>query len=366
MKSDRRMPKRILSLDGGGTRGVISLAFLERLEKCLERRHGRPVPFHEHFDLIGGTSTGAIIATALALGKSLKEIKSFYFDLGPNVFRPVWHRGKFLRALFNSHHLRREFQGIVGDRRLDSPDLKTGLAIFAKRVDTGSVWFLSNNDRAKYWDDREDKEYKGNRRYELVEILLASTAAPTYFDPLYFEVNEGKVPGLFIDGGVSPYNNPSLALFMMATIPAYRYGWPVGEDNLDITSIGTGFFRYRMKRGWFSPRIAGYFGARCLESTLSDSAVHTLTLMQALGRNETPWLINSEIGDLSDTLIAGSPLFNFRRYDLVLEKDWLLSNKLAKSVTEAQLEAWRDLTAVDRMKEIYDLATAAAEKQIPF
>jgi uncharacterized protein len=74
-------PKRILSLDGGGVRGAISIAFLERLEKIVEVIEGRPTLLGDWFDLIGGTSTGAIIAGALALGYRAADIHELYHRL---------------------------------------------------------------------------------------------------------------------------------------------------------------------------------------------------------------------------------------------------------------------------------------------
>lgn len=357
-------PRRILALDGGGTRGVVALAFLERLEKKLAVEAGRPVALADHFDLIGGTSTGAIIATALALGNSVEEVKALYFELGPTVFRSAWYRGMYISALFDTKILRRKFEGVVGRHCLDSPDLRCRLAIITKRVDTGSVWFLTNNENAPYWNDRAPPDpLRGNRHYPLVDLLIASTAAPTYFAPLLLQVNLGELPGTFIDGGVSPYNDPSLALFMMATIPAYGFGWPVGEHALDITSVGTGTYRYRMKRHPILSRIAGVFASQCLLSVLSDTAVQTVTLMQALGRNETRWWINSEIKDLAGVSIAGQPLFTYRRYNLVLETDWL-KREADTDVTDTELEGWRRLDRARHMQALYEAAAKAAERQI--
>src|ERR1700735_4103739 len=79
-------PKRILSLDGGGVRGAISIAFLERLEQIVDEIEGRPTLLGDWFDLIGGTSTGAIIAGALALGYRTADVRDFYQALGPRVF----------------------------------------------------------------------------------------------------------------------------------------------------------------------------------------------------------------------------------------------------------------------------------------
>ena len=80
-------PKRILSLDGGGIRGVLSLGFLERIEAILRERYGQPdLRLCDYFDLIGGTSTGAIIATGLALGMDVAEVKQCYLDIGHRIF----------------------------------------------------------------------------------------------------------------------------------------------------------------------------------------------------------------------------------------------------------------------------------------
>jgi len=72
-------PKRILTIDGGGVRGIVALAFLERIELAVRKQHGVRC-LAEHFDLIAGTSTGSIIASLLALGKSVEDIRSLYLS----------------------------------------------------------------------------------------------------------------------------------------------------------------------------------------------------------------------------------------------------------------------------------------------
>ena len=362
MENER--PRRVLALDGGGLRGVATIAFLERLEQKLSVNAGRPVALHEHFDLIGGTSTGALIAAALALNKPLAAIKHYYFKLAPNVFRRAWTAIPFVHSVFDSEKLRREIFEIAGDRRLDSTDLRTGLAVIAKRVDTGSVWIFNNNAAGKFWDDPADGSYVGNRNYLLANVLRASTAAPHYFDPEELSIVAGEKAGTFIDGGVSPYNNPCLALFLLVTIPAYRYNWPIGAHRLEITSIGTGSARYGVERDSRLSRIASFFAISTLRSALTDSEQQTLMLMQALSRNVTPWWINSEIGDLSDAMVAGTPLFTFYRYNLMLESKWLMQ-ELQEEVKWLELYRLRDIASPGSMTRLYELAKRAAERQIP-
>jgi len=121
-------PKRILSLDGGGVRGVISVAFLERIEAILSEQAGEPARLSDCFDLIGGTSTGAIIACALALGKSTDELKDIYHRLAPRAFQRSRFRIPFLQPKFDVAGLRREIAAIVADQTLDSTELRTGSA----------------------------------------------------------------------------------------------------------------------------------------------------------------------------------------------------------------------------------------------
>lgn len=354
-------PRRILAIDGGGLRGVVAIAFLQALEARLKAEHGPEYELRDHFDLIGGTSTGALLATGLVLGKTPDQLLSLYMDMAPNVFRPHINRIRFVQAAFLAHELERHIRLVTGDRLLSAPDIKPGqLAIICKRVDTGSVWFLTNNPKSKFWGGGGD--HAANSQYSLARVVRASSAAPTYFDPQDIEVAPG-VSGLFVDGAVSPHNNPALALFQIATIPAYGYCWPVGANKLDITSIGTGSYRYRVPRNWVS-RIAGALAVRSLEAMIPDSDVAVMTLMQTLGINETPWTINEEMGDLRAVLLPTEPMFRFRRYNIVLEKQWLKS-ELREEVDDRTLSDYRRLDDLHSMEPIYQLARRAAARQLP-
>ena len=269
-------PKRLLALDGGGVRGALTVAFLERIETLLKERHGDDARLGDYFDLIGGTSTGAVIAGALALGFKTAQVKDFYLKLAPFAFRRArWHI-PVLQAKFDARGLRQQIEEVVGDRVLSSPDLITGFCLITKRMDTGSPWIIANNSKAPYWED--GKGYIGNKNYPLVNLVRASTAAPHFFDPellpiLHTEALpealatapgraiytlmqklglrkkvkiDSSTHGLFVDGGVTPHNNPSLALFQLATLPPLGINWQTGPKNLSIFSVGTGTYRPRL------------------------------------------------------------------------------------------------------------------------
>jgi hypothetical protein len=356
-------PKRILSIDGGGVRGVVALAYLERLEALLESQAGQPVRLCDAFDLIGGTSTGAIIATALALGHSAAEIRDFYLRMGPRVFRKHWARLPGLRAKFDAEALRRELVAIVGDRTLDSDDLQTGLAVMLKRIDKGGAWVLTNNPRAKYWETAPDRSYIGNRHYKLASVVRASTAAPHYFNPQKIDIVEGEKPALFVDGGLTPHNDPALALFLVAALPGHRLQWPLGADRLSIVSLGTGSYRPAFDGDALRSANSTAVALTSLMQQISEAQALILTLMSWLGLGGAPWPINSEIGDLTAHEPPFGALFRFSRYDIRLEAEWL-RDTLGVAVSARELAALRRFDNPDALRPLYELAQKAAERQM--
>jgi predicted acylesterase/phospholipase RssA len=354
-------PRSILALDGGGVRGAITVAFLERIEALLSERDGRPVRLCDYFDMVGGTSTGAIIAGALSLGLSASQIKDFYFQLAPRVFRRARFRLIGVQSAFDTRALVAQIGSVCGDRKLESPDIRTNLVVVTKRMDTGGVWFVTNNPNGKFWHDPPDKSYIGNRHYRLADILRASTAAPHYFAPEQIMIAQGEPHGLFIDGGVTAHNNPSIALIEVATVPAYGYGWPVGADNLFLVSVGTGTHRERMDTRSGRRMLAGSFALRALLGMIQENARQALLMTHLLGTTSAPWTINSEIGDLGGFTLPPAPLFGFMRYNVVLEPKWL-NDELGLVVPQDEVVALRRLDNVTGIPRCYEIAKAAAER----
>ncbi len=289
-------PKRILTIDGGGVRGSMAIAFLERLEALIAQREGRTVRLCDWFDLIGGTSTGAIIATTLAMGFSAGEIKDFYNRLAPRVFRRMFWRLPGWTAKFEAAYLQAELDAVLADRRLGTVDLQTGLGLVLKRIDTGGSWLLLNNRRSAYWATPDDRSFIGNADLPLATLVRASTAAPHYFDPQIITITEGKPPGLFLDGGMTPHNNPSLAFFLAAALPPFGLNWPCGPANLKIMSVGTG--TYRPTVGIAEAKRSHPIGlaVKALAAQIADAQHLTLLLMSWFGETSSVWPIAGQIG----------------------------------------------------------------------
>ena len=210
-------PKRILALDGGGIRGLLTAGLLRRMEDILRARAGGDPNFRlsDYFDLIGGTSTGSIIAAGLSLGMTAEEVRNHYFTLGNATFKRDLLRIGAIRQKYDADNVANALKALFKDRTLASSDFKTGLMVMSKRLDTGSPWPLSNNPAARYFKPRESSTTIPNGEYPLWKVVRASTAAPYYFAPEKIVIKTGDtkrdlkgVVGEFVDGGVSTANNP--------------------------------------------------------------------------------------------------------------------------------------------------------------
>lgn len=371
----RTGPKRILALDGGGVRGLITLGMLQRMEDVLKQRLPDPEAFRlgQYFDLVAGTSTGSIIATGIALGWKVSEIKNLYDRVSPVAFKTkakgVW------RAVYDHSPVEDILKEALGHEQLQSDKLITGLMICAKRMDTGSPWVLTNNPRSKYWDS-PDKTYKPNKEYELWMLVRASTAAPLYFEPIEVKIaekGEGYVEqtGLFVDGGVGGFNNPSQQALLVATLPSYGFGWTSGSDNLFMVSMGTGWWRIRKDLETLNGMWNWQKAIEALAAMIQDSVLHNITAMQALSSPRKPFRINGEIEGMRDERIVTNPVLSFQRYDASVEADNVCrvcniadpSSKKAK----AAVEALRQIGDIDpnNLANLYALGYDAGRCRTP-
>lgn len=358
------MKRRVLSIDGGGLRGVVALGQLARLEALLRARYGPQFTLADYFDLVGGTSTGAIIATGIALGRDVERITQDYLDRAHRVFRPTRDPTRMmgLRPRFDSAALEAEFQADLGAMTLGDPALRTRLAIIAKRVDTGAPWILTNIQSASYFDDPNDGSYVGNRHYLLSRLLMASTAAPTLFDPVKLKVEQQEPQGVFVDGGMSPHNNPAIAMLMVACMAAFGLSWPTGADQLSIVSVGTGALRSRISKERSRRALPLSMAMRSLASILTDTMTQNEVLLAWLGEPLLPRPINSEIGDLAAENLAPEPLFRYLRLNVPLEATGLDAYGLAYSA--AELRKMRAISDPEVMDALHDLSTTVAARDL--
>lgn len=377
-------PKRILALDGGGTHGIITIGFLERIERLLGEATGRGEEFRlcEFFDLIGGTSVGSMIATMLAMGERSSSIRERFLQWGPKIFGG--RKTLFGQTRFDAQELLDRIRSVTGnDTALGTDALKTGLAIVTKRVDTGAVWVLCNNPKLRSWNDgpREGNSppaWDGSQRYSLPLLIHASTAEPYRFKPVLARISEQQ-RGVFVDGGVSPHNNPALLLFQMATIKGYQLNWQTGADNLLIISVGAGRHRTRMpaRKPPMLLRMAGAtsrrsrehlaeaaFTADTLLGVMDDCNQQVVQILQGFSEPRLPWRIDAEPGDaIGRGGGVKDHLLSFQRYDLGLQEG-LLDLPFGQPVPADQLPALQALDNPAAMEQLYELTVQTARHQV--
>jgi predicted acylesterase/phospholipase RssA len=317
--------KRILSLDGGGLKGAITLGFLTEMENQLAKRHAAEgimdageFRLHHYFDLIGGTSTGAIIAALLAVkGYSASEVSDLYRQLGGRIFSDrngfnILGKRISFYGKYDSTPLKEELEAIFKDDRLGDDSNKTGLCVVTKRLDTCSTWPVTNNPSAIYFSQN---------RFLIKDIVRASTAAPSYFEPEIIDVGSQQ-QAIFVDGGMSMMNNPSLQLFLVATLDGYRLNWNAGQDDLFIVSVGTGRRDKKLVGNkWNNPNLID-IAKMAPEQFMTDAGELIEIMMHYIGKATGPLrTIDSEIQDLSKDTIHGGKAFSYLRYNVELAED---------------------------------------------
>lgn len=360
-------PKRILSLDGGGIRGALTLGYLKKIETILREKEGDPnLLLCDYFDLIGGTSTGSIIASALAIGKSVDEIVDLYMELGGKIFgkKNDWWNPletlKFLKAGYNYKALEDSLKGAFGNITLGSSEIKTGLCIVAKRADTNSVWPLINHPDGKFYDTPMGK----NKNIFLWQAVRASSAAPTYFVPQIIDVGDGQ-RAAFVDGGVSMANNPSLTLLMVATLKGFPFHWAMGEENLSIVSVGTGYSIFRKKTDEIEEAWLGTWAANVPDMLMQDASWQNQIVLQWLSDSPTAFTIDMEIGELKGDNIGGKPLIKYLRYNFPITLNDLNGLGLkGRTFAEKDVPNIVEMSNAGNRHLLYEIGTAAAEKSI--
>lgn len=352
--------KRLLSIDGGGILGLISIQILKEIEAQLRVVSGVGEDFRlrDYFDYIGGTSTGAIIAAGLSLGKSVAEMEVFYTERGEEMFRPASllkrYRHKYDHEAL-SKLLQNEFydMSIAQLQDLGALSKEKHLLVVTRNIETDSPWPISSNPAAKYNNlARSDC----NLNIPLWQLVRASTAAPIYFAPekLQWDPKDSTKHFYFEDGGVTPYNNPALLLYKMATQPQYGCGWPLGEDLMMMVSVGTGNSYRLMKdpnpdgEGLIS--TAGTIPGEIMRGISAENDINC----RIFGRCVAGSIIDSEHGDM---IVPHDPdrqkTFLYARFDPDTSQNGLdaagLGDIDSKNLALDKVEAIHDMIRVGKV-----------------
>jgi uncharacterized protein len=382
-------PKKLLSLDGGGIRGLITIEVLAKIEQLLRTQSGnRKLVLADYFDYIAGTSTGAVIGTLLSLGKSVEEIRKTYLTMGEMMFsKPailqrfkkidktkrgteiaanlitnfLANRVKWLKMPYSEYPdepmIQKLCELVGGDAvSLGTDHLRTLLMVVLSNASTDSPWPISNNPYARY-NDRARPDC--NLDVPLWQFVRASTAAPTVFPAQ--EIHCGPKQFMFIDGGVTPYNNPAFQLFLQTTLEPYHLQWPVGEKEMLLISIGTGL-NPEVDLG-LQRKDLGF--QRIVEIAMAaqfNSAIYQQDLLcRTFGRCLAGGKLDSEVKDMIGIPAPGAPkLFTYARYNVELTESGLkeigLSDVDPKHVSK--------LDSVQYMDELVRVGKRVADRKV--
>lgn len=239
------MEKVYLSTQGGGIRGINQCTLLTFIEIALKELTGEDKSIADYCDGFAGCSVGSIVATLLALGKNFEgedkhikasEILQLLYDNGQQVFKKnLCSFGGMLRSKYTNEGLEyildNKFDDIYGYRPKLS-DVSKPLLVNSADVDTNNVvLFKSENAKKRQYSD-----------YYLDDVILASTAAPSYFPSHIMWNTIGTKRLNCTDGGITGHNNPSLLLKNEIA------RWNESSDNAMIINIGTGVKRINEER----------------------------------------------------------------------------------------------------------------------
>lgn len=264
---------RVLSLNGGGIRGLFTISVLAEIEQIIENQSGiSNVKVGDYFDLITGTSIGGILALGLAEGKSARELKEVFFSRGNEIFPQknffdgiIKSIKKLILPTYSSSPLRETIVEMIGDK-ITFNDLTRRVMIPTVNLSTG---------RPQFFKTPHNPNFTRDGRLKLVDAALATSAAPTYFAPHFWT----DLGAYFADGGLVA-NNPSFIglheVFgdMKSDFPHATY------SDVNILNIGTMGEEYAISPEILaSKKKQGYFG---LWGTGERLVLTTMTTNQLL------------------------------------------------------------------------------------
>ena len=360
-------PKKILALDGGGIRGMMTVEILAAIEGLLRDRQPPATRdafvLADYFDFVAGTSTGAILAACIAMGMSTSKIREFYLQSGADMFDKASLLKKW-KYQYNDGGLANKLKQELGaDTTLGSDRLRTILMMVMRNASTDSHWPIWNNPKAKYnLRVRENGSPRNdcNLDIPLWQLVRASTAAPTFFPPEVVTFAQGtpdEYRFIFVDGGITTYNNPAFQAFIMATTEPYQVNWPTGEDKMLLVSIGTGT-NPNANKDLGPDEMNLMYHATSVPSALMFAALNEQDcLCRVFGKCLVGDPLDREVGDLIGKQGPVSPkLFTYLRYNAELSEKGLA----ALGLSQIKPEDVQQLDSTDHIEALQKIGLAVA------
>jgi hypothetical protein len=165
----------------------------------------------------------------------------------------------------------------------------------------------------------------------------------------------------FVDGGVSMANNPSLTLLMVATLKGFPYHWKMGEDNLKIVSVGTGYSVFKKKVGDIEDAWLGTWAQNVPNMLMQDASWQNQILMQWISNSPNAKEIDMEIGTLEGDYIGGKPQIEYLRYNFPMTEETLNGLNLGRTFNEEETNDVIEMSNAHNRQILYQIGRAAAD-----
>ncbi|QFI39922.1 patatin [Moritella marina ATCC 15381] len=337
--SDSQVPIRILSLNGGGARGLFTISLLAEIERIIEDKNGiNNVKIGDYFDLITGTSIGGILALGLAAGKSARKLEEVFRKQAALIFPeqkypkllPKTRRSYRLltRPLYDSKPLADTITSMI-DESMTFNDLNRRVMIPAVNLSTGKPQFFKTP---------HNPDFTRDARLKLLDAALATSAAPTYFLPHYCK----DLDAYFADGGLVA-NNPSF-IGLHEVFRDMKIDFPDAKvSDVRILNVGTLGEEYAISpSNLATKKWNGYLGLwgigeRLVQTTMTaNQQLHKAMLLRELAtHNATENYVylddsipNEAAGDITLDNASESTLRNLASRGKQLATEEFTKNKL--------------------------------------
>ena len=347
--SIRRTDVKILSLNGGGARGLFTINVLAEIERIIELKTGQSdVKAGDYFDLITGTSIGGILALGLAAGKSARELESVFRTQAPLIFPPSNFITKKWRTAFGAQYrsqpLRDAVTSMVG-AQTTFDDLSRRVMIPAVNLSTGKPHFFKTPHNPQFTRDG---------RLTLVDAAMATSAAPTYFPPHHCEA----LDSYFADGGLVA-NNPSL-IALYEALQDMTSDFDITVNDVKILNVGTLGEEYTISPAALErTRNNGYLGLWGFGERL---VLTTMTANQQLHKSILERELRT-VGALDNYVYLDDTVPNEAASDITLDN--ASASSLRNLASRGKQLATNEFTKNTRLQAFFERPTPAFKRQEP-
>ena len=174
---------------------------------------------------------------------------------------------------------------------------------------------------------------------------------------------EDAVDAVFVDGGVTPFNDPALQLLMLATLQGHGFCWGTGKERLLLVSVGTGRYQQTYQAKDLVGSLAALQGVTALRSLMDDCERMNRAMLQWLTDCLTPWVIDRAVGDMRLDSHNGPQLATYVRYDVILEPYWL-KTELGVDLSPDKIAQIRKMDDPSNIADLVDLGKRGASSQV--